>query len=125
MLPPSSVIDLAALGRYLDGSDLPEDRAAVEAWMGADPARRAAVAALRAAWSVEARGLGAPYDVDAAWSRFETRHRGPGRWGRWNVATAAAVVAAVVGVGGAWWFAREVRSVAQAPAEREYATPRG
>src|SRR3989441_1479714 len=125
MTPPSPTIDLGALARYLDGTAGPEDRAAVEGWIGSDPARRAAIATLQAAWDTDARRLGAPYDVDAAWSRFETRYGGPKRSGRWNVAIAAAVVAAVMGAGGAWWLAREARSVAQAPAMREYATPRG
>src|SRR6266700_2619954 len=125
MTPPSPTIDLGALSRYLDGTASPEDHAAVEAWIGTDPARRAAVATLQAAWDADARRLGAPYDVDAAWSRFETRYGGPKRSGRWNVAIAAAVVAAVMAAGAAWWLGRDPRSVAQATAMREYATPRG
>src|SRR2546426_3366166 len=126
MMPPlPSSIDLGALARYLDGSASPEDRAAVEAWIQTDPARRSAVGTLQAAWDTDARRLGAPYDVDAAWSRFESRYGGPKRSGRWNVAIAAAIFAALVGAGGAWWLDREARSVAQAPAMREYATPRG
>ena len=120
-----STIDLGALARYLDGSGLREDRAVVEAWIGADPARRAAVAALQAAWDADAQRHGAPYEVDAAWSRFETRYGAPRRSGRWHVAIAAGIVAALVGAGGAWWLAREARTVGQAPAMREYTTPRG
>jgi len=41
------------------------------------------------------------------------------------LAIAAAVVAAVMAAGAAWWLGRDARSVAQAPAMREYATPRG
>src|SRR2546426_7977936 len=82
MMPPlPSSIDLGALARYLDGSASPEDRAAVEAWIEADPARRSAVGTLQAAWDTDIRRLGAPYDVDAAWSRFETRYGGPERSG--------------------------------------------
>src|SRR3989441_13231892 len=125
MTPPSPTIDLGALARYLDGTAGPEDRAAVEGWIGSDPARRAAIATLQAAWDTDARRLGAPYDVDAAWSRFEMRYGRPKRSGRWNVAIAAAVVAAVMGAGAAWWLGRNAQSVAQAPAMREYATPRG
>src|SRR5882672_9614413 len=126
MMPlPPPTIDLGALARYLDGTIGPEDRAAVEAWIGADPARRAAVATLQAAWDRDARRLGAPYDVDAAWSRFETRYRRPKRSGRWSIAIAAGIVAAVIGAGAAWWLDRDARAVAQAPAMREYATPRG
>src|SRR5882724_10920457 len=100
MMPPlPSAIDLGALARYLDGTASPEDRAAVGGWIGGDPARRAAVATLQAAWGADARRLDAPYDVDAAWSRFETRYGGPPRSGRWNVAIAAAIVAAVIGAG--------------------------
>ena len=125
MTPPSPTIDLGALSRYLDGTASPEDHAAVEAWIGTDPARRAAVATLQAAWDADARRLGAPYDVDAAWRRFETRYGGPKRSGRWNLAIAAAVVAAVMAAGAAWWLGRDAQSVAHAPAMREYATPRG
>src|SRR6266568_3590463 len=125
MTPPSPTIDLGALSRYLDGTASPEDHAAVDAWIGTDPAGRAAVATLQAAWDADARRLGAPFDVDAAWSRFETRHGGPERSRRWNVAIAAAVVAAVMAAGAAWWLGRDARSVAQAPVMREYATPRG
>ena len=125
MTPPSPTIDVGALARYLDGTASPEDHAAVEAWAGTDPARRAAVATLQAAWDADARRLGAPYDVDAAWRRFETGYRGPKRSGRWNLAIAAAAVAAVMAAGAAWWLGRDARSVAQAPAMREYATPRG
>ena len=122
-LPPT--IDIGALARYLDGTASPENHAAVEAWIGTDPARRAAVTTLQTAWDADARRLGAPYDVDAAWSRFENRHGGPKRSSRWNVAVAAAIVAAVIGAGTAWWLGRDGQSVAQAPAMREYATPRG
>jgi transmembrane sensor len=126
MMPPlQSSIDLGALARYLDGMGSPEDRTAVEGWIGADPARRAAVATLQAAWGADARRLSAAYDVDAAWSRFEARYGRPRRSGRWNVAIAAAIVAAVIGAGAAWWLGRDTRSVAQAPAMREYVTPRG
>src|SRR2546427_187824 len=125
MTPPSPTIDVGALARYLDGTASPEDHAAVEAGIGTDPARRAAVATLQPAWDADARRLGAPYDVDAAWRRFETRYGGPKRSGRWNLAIAAAVVAAVMAAGAAWWLGRDARSVAQAPAMREYATPRG
>src|SRR2546428_5606015 len=81
MTPPSPTIDVGALARYLDGTASPEDDAAVEAWIGTDPARRAAVATLQAAWDADARRLGAPYDVDAAWRRFETGYGGPQRSG--------------------------------------------
>jgi len=125
MPPLQSGIDLDALARYLGGTATPEDRTAVEAWIGVDPARQATVATLQAAWDTDARRLGAAYDVDAAWSRFETRRGRPRRSGRWHIAIAAAMVAAVIGAGAAWWLGRDVRSVAQAPAMREYVTPRG
>src|SRR2546426_10919998 len=125
MTPPSPTIDVGALARYLDGTASPGARAAAEAGVGAGPAGRAAVAARQAAWGADARRLGARYDVDAAWRRFETGYGGPKRSGRWNLAIAAAVVAAVMAAGAAWWLGRDARSVAQAPATREYATPRG
>src|SRR5437879_1594748 len=52
-------IPLAVLGRYLDGDASTEERAADEAWIGADPARRAAVTALHAPWTADARPLSA------------------------------------------------------------------
>jgi transmembrane sensor len=125
MMPrPSSTIDLAALARHLDGSGRPEDRSAVEAWIGADPERRAAVQALQTTWSGDARRLGAPYAVDAAWARFVDRFAAPRRSGRRHVAIAAAIGSAVIAAGGVWWLARDARPVAQA-AMREYVTPRG
>src|SRR5436309_3202990 len=66
-------VDFVALGRYLNGQASPEERAAVEAWLGADAERRAAVVALQAAWAADTRHHQAPYDTDAAWRRF--RHR--------------------------------------------------
>src|SRR6267378_4397219 len=122
---PHPTVDIGALARYLDGTATPEDRADIEAWIGSDPARRAAVTTLQTAWDADAQRLGAPYDVDAAWSRFETQHGGRTRSGRWNLPIAAAIVAAVIGAGAAWWLGHAARSVAQAPATREYATPRG
>src|SRR2546430_16050036 len=89
MTPPSPTIHLGALARYLDGTASPEDHAAVEAWIGTDPARRAAVATLQPAWDADARRLGAPYEVDAAWRRFETRYGGPQRSGRGEPANSA------------------------------------
>jgi len=130
MMPPgSSHIRLELLGRYLDGTASPEERTLVEAWIGADPARRAAVAALEAAWLREREQLAAPYDVDAAWTRFASRdagrHAGRQRLAspRWLPAAMAAAVVAVVGAGAGWWLAHPTR--AAAPAMREYATPRG
>src|SRR5438105_15918250 len=110
MTPFPSPIDVAVLGRYLDGTAAPQDHAAVEAWMAADPERRAAVAALREAWAMDAGRLAAPYAADAAWTRFATRvglrsgPRGAPHWwggGGRRGAIAAAIVAALVGGGGA------------------------
>src|SRR5256886_14427599 len=99
MTPPSPTIHLGALARYLDGTASPEDHAAVEAWIGTDPARRAAVATLQPAWDADARRLGAPYDVDAAWRRFETRYGGPKRSGRGDPGISGAGGAAPMGAG--------------------------
>src|SRR5206468_10486030 len=66
-------VDFVALGRYLNGQASPEERTAVEAWLGADAERRAAVVALKAAWAADTRHYQAAYATDAAWRRF--RHR--------------------------------------------------
>lgn len=132
MTPRSSTIDVVALGRYLNGTAVPEDHAAVEAWIGADPVRRAAVAALQAAWAADAQRLDAPYDVDAAWARLASR-LGVGRrstrlapvWWDWRRAAVAAALTVGVAAGGAWWLIQETRGAADVPAMREYATPRG
>jgi transmembrane sensor len=122
--PPAVFLDPVALARYLDGSALPEERAAVEGWTAGDPERRAALEALRAAWRVDAERLGAPYDVEAAWERFK-RVRSPSRVRSRLPTLAAGIVIAVLGAGSAWWLTRAPRPVAQAPATREYVTPRG
>jgi transmembrane sensor len=130
MTPQSSPIDLAVLGRYLGGRATPADHALVEAWLGADVERRAALTALREAWAADARRLAAPYPVDAAWARVAARaglrpHASSApRWLRGAVrrgAIAAAIV--VAGAGAAWWIGGT--RPAGPPAMREYATPRG
>src|SRR2546427_2490815 len=63
-------VDFVALGRYLNGQASQEERAVVEAWLGADAERRAAVAALQAVWAADARQYEPSYDTDAAWRRF-------------------------------------------------------
>ena len=117
-------LDPVVLGRYLDGSALPEERSTVERWVGDAPDRRAALEALRAAWDGEAERLNAPYDVDAAWARFAALRR-PRRARSRFLGLAAGIVIAVVGAGGAWWLVRTPRPVAQTPTMRDYATPRG
>src|SRR5690242_18854296 len=134
MTPRPPPIDLAVLGRYLDGTAAPADLAAVETWVAADLERRAALAALRDAWIADARRLAAPYAVDAAWARFAARvglrsgaPRARRRWGRAvgrRGAIAAALIVALLGGGGAWWIGR-ARLPAAPPLMRDYATPRG
>src|SRR3989442_12392432 len=100
MMPPlPPTIDIGALARYLDGTASPEDRADIDAWIGSDPARRAAVTTLQTAWDADAQRLGAPYDVEAAWGRFETRLGGPQRSGGRPLPGAARVVACGDGTG--------------------------
>lgn len=124
-----STIRLELLGRFLDGTTSPEERVLVEAWIGNDPARWAALATLEAAWREERARLDAPYDVDGAWTRFRHRQAGqdagrrPVAPSRWLATAVAAALLAVAGTGGAWWLAHPTR--AAAPAMREYATPRG
>src|SRR2546430_10859213 len=63
-------VDFVALGRYLNGQASQEERAAVEAWLGADAERRAAVAALQAVWAADGPYSHAPHDTHAAWRRL-------------------------------------------------------
>jgi len=134
-MTPDSSIDLALLGRYLDGTASAEERAAVDAWIGTSPERREAVRALQAAWSTDANRLGAPYDADAGWAGLLGRlgaprapkvgMPAPARWTR--IGLAAAVLLAV-GAGAEWWLSSRrpaPHPVAEAPAMREYAAPRG
>lgn len=137
-------INLTVLARYLDGTSSAEERATVEAWIGTDPRRRAAVADLHAAWSAEAVRLGAPYDVERAWASVVTRpsvehpdgstplpRRAPLRASLWagsNRGAWAAAAAVLAAAGGVGWFAvagRQPPPVAQASAMREYATAPG
>jgi transmembrane sensor len=130
MTPQSSPIDLAVLGRYLGGTATPADHVLVEAWLGADVERRAALAALREAWAADARRLAAPYPVDAAWARVAARaglrpHASSApRWLGGAVRRGAIAAAIVVAGGGAAWWIGGTRP-AGPPAMREYATPRG
>lgn len=132
MTPHSSPIDPAVLGRYLGGTATPRDHAVVEAWIGTDVVRRAAVTDLREAWAADARRLEAPYPVDAAWDRVAARvglrpraSSAPRWWGRGGRrgAIAAAIVVTLLGGGAAWWIGGT--RTAGPPAMRDYATPRG
>lgn len=142
--PDPKAIDLARLGRYFDGTASAEEQVVVDAWIGDDPAgeRRAAVEALRAAWTDDARRLTAPYDTDTAWARLAavldgdaTERRLPAigaalarRTRRPHVAWAAAILVVAGAATSAWWFSRRAevpQPIAQAPAMREYVTPRG
>src|SRR2546423_4230207 len=121
-------VDFVALGRYLNGQASQEERAAVEAWLGAGAERRAAVAALQAVWAADVRYSQAPYDTDAAWRRLR---RGVARTARpaksvasrWRPPAVAAGLVVLLGIGGVWWLG--AHPVARRPALREYATPKG
>src|SRR3989442_15836244 len=58
-------VDFVALGRYLNGQASQEERAVVEAWLGADAERPPAVAALQAVWAGDDRQYQASHDHDA------------------------------------------------------------
>jgi transmembrane sensor len=130
--PSSDSIEIGWLGRYLDGTASAEERAQIEQRIGSDADRRAALASLQAAWSAEARRLGAPYDADAALARVwgglpagrQSSLVARLAWRRWLV---AAVVVVTIGAGVRWFGSHreQPQQVAKAPAFREYATPRG
>jgi transmembrane sensor len=138
----SELISLSLLGRYCDGTASAEERVVVEAWIGSDPSRRAALAAFHAAWAAETHRLDAPYDAEAAWTRiaprgepgagarqlsFRPSHR-PSQWpapahGAW-VATLA-IVTTAVGVAWLTLASRGSPPELRPPAPREYATAPG
>src|SRR5438309_163696 len=102
-------VDYIVLGRYLSGQASPEERAAVEAWLGADAERRTAVAALQAAWAADARQYEPSYDTDAAWRRLrrglaQTARPARSVASRWRPPAIAAGLVVLVGVGGVWWL---------------------
>src|SRR5690349_2625781 len=66
----SQSVDLQVLARYLDRIATDDERAAVQTWMQGDPARRALLAELEAAWRADADRLGTPPDADAVWARL-------------------------------------------------------
>ncbi|HVH66611.1 MAG TPA: FecR domain-containing protein [Gemmatimonadales bacterium] len=123
----SGSLDPTTLGRYLDGTAVPEERAAVERWVGGDPERRTALAGLRAAWQADVERLDAPFDVEAAWARLAAGRGLPAERPRWARpgALAAGVIAVVIGAGAVWWVVRAPRSGRSTPAMREYVTPPG
>src|SRR2546430_15532875 len=121
-------VDLVALGRYLNGQASQEERAVVEAWLGADAERRAAVAALQAVWAADARQYEPSYATDAAWRRLrrslaQTARPARSVASRWRPPAIAAGLVVLLGAGAVWWLG--AHPVARPPALREYATPKG
>ena len=121
-------VDFVALGRYLNGQASQEERAVVEAWLGADAERRAAVAALQAVWAADARQYEPSYDTHAAWRRLrrglaQTARPARSVASRWRPPAIAAGLVVLLGAGGVWWLGAHL--VARPPALREYATPKG
>jgi transmembrane sensor len=134
-MTPQSPIDLTLLTRYLDGTASAEERVAIDAWIGDAPGRREALEALKTTWTADAARLKARYDTDAGWADLLTRLGAPCA-PRFRVAPAAiwkrvgwaAVILAAAGAGAKAWLTigkPAPRPTAQAPAMREYATPRG
>ena len=120
-------VDFVALGRYLNGQASQEERAVVEAWLGADAERRAAVAALQAVWAADARQYEPSYDTEAAWRRLrglaQTARPARSVASRWRPPAIAAGLVVLLGAGAVWWLG--AHPVARPPALREYATPKG
>jgi len=62
--------DPAMLLRYIEGRSPAGEREVVEAWLAADPARRAELARLERAWQLAAELPRLEIDVDAHWERI-------------------------------------------------------
>jgi transmembrane sensor len=143
MTPLPESIDARLLARYLDGTATAEEREAVQAWIGEDPERRAAIAELATSWAIDARKSEASYDANAAFARVAAQmpdlHLAPAparrskpmsRFRSWHTqsigAWPAAIGLVVVGAG-AWLTIQrspEDRERAPQAAERIYATAR-
>jgi ferric-dicitrate binding protein FerR (iron transport regulator) len=65
-------VDWAALARYFAEECSSDERAAMDAWIAANPHRPAQVEALRAVWT-RAEGMPTPHEVDAAWTGLVVR----------------------------------------------------
>ncbi len=118
-------MDPPVLARYLHGTASAAERADVEAWIAADPRRRAAVRDLEAAWRADADHFNARYDVDHAWRRISSRMERPRRF-TWSRAVAAALLVAVGASGVAFiWTTLQRRPSAHSVALRTYDVPRG
>ncbi|MBV9880470.1 MAG: FecR domain-containing protein [Gemmatirosa sp.] len=124
------------IDRYLAGAATPDEARRMEAWLAADPARRAWLDAVRARVAA-----GEAWNVDAAWARVAARTTRADRvrpLGRpdvrpdrttwrtgWRVAASLALVA---GAGAAWragWLAPRSGARVEQVAMREVVAPRG
>ena len=69
--PLHATVDDTALLRFISDESPAEERAAVERWMGADPAHAREVMRLSRAWALAARDTGAPAP-EALWRRIQS-----------------------------------------------------
>jgi len=118
-------MDPLVLARYLHGTVSAAERAALEAWIAADPRRSAAVHDLETAWRTDGDQMHAPYDVDRAWRRISSRLQRPRRV-TWTRAAVAAALLLAVGAGAFVRTTLERRGAsAHSVALRTYDVPRG
>ena len=135
-VPVSDDIDSVVLGRYLQGESNPEEVAAVERWIAADPANLATVTALRAAFdratddamwrTISARINPARPAVPRLWTADERTSRRP----VWAAARIAAAIVVIAGGALVTWRSgiltapQQFREFASAPASRVTVTLR-
>lgn len=121
--------DDVRLGRYVAGESTPAERAEIDAWVAADPARRELLDSLATAWETSGRAARhQTSNVNAAWSKMSAsidhaeRPRPIWTQPAWRIAAAVLVVAGGIGV---WRLAPRSTPIVPASPAVEYATSFG
>lgn len=70
--PDVNGLDGEQIARFISGDCTESERAEIQAWIDADPARRELVASLAEVWEATGRA-GTSWDVEQAWADFVAR----------------------------------------------------